>query len=391
MPEGCLPGARSLNVLSLGVNWFAPGSGGLDRVYRDLVHTLPDQGVKLRGLVLGPPEVAELTGGRVRAFGRGDRLLPMRLLRARRAVAEAIADEAPDVVAAHFALFAAPALDLLGRQKLVMHFHGPWADEAAEEGAGRLGQALRHRLECAVYTRATRVITLSQAFANLAQARYGVPADRLRVVPGSVELERFAPARSKVSARAALGWPPQGQVLLAVRRLVRRMGLDRLIAAMPAICAAVPDVTLMIAGRGAEENRLKIAAATSGVAHRIRFLGFLPEADLPLAYRAADINVVPSRALEGFGLTAAEALAAGTPSLVAPVGGLPEVVAPLSPRCVFASSETPDIATGLIAALRGALPGEEACLHYARTRFSASRVAEETGLIYREAAACPAR
>jgi glycosyltransferase involved in cell wall biosynthesis len=178
-------------------------------------------------------------------------------------------------------------------------------------------------------------------------------------------------------------------VLLAVRRLVRRMGLDRLIAAMPAVCAAAPDVTLMIAGQGAEEARLKALAAAGGVAHRIRFLGFLPEAQLPLAYRAADLNVVPSRALEGFGLTAAEALAAGTPSLVAPIGGLPEVVAPLSPDLVFASAEPHDIAAGVIAALRRA-PSEAACLDYAARNFSPARMAEDTGLIYREAASCRA-
>jgi glycosyltransferase involved in cell wall biosynthesis len=344
--------------------------------------------VAVRGLVLGPPEVAELTSGRVRAFGQGDRLLPMRLMRARRAMRQALAEQAPDVVAAHFALFAAPSLDLLRPYPLVVHFHGPWADEAAEEGAGLIGQAIRHRLERAVYGRAARVITLSRAFAALAQARYGVAPDRIRVVPGSVDLARFAPVAGRRAARAALGWPAEGVVLLAVRRLVRRMGLDRLIAAMPAVCAAVPGVTLMVAGRGAEEARLKALAASCGVAERIRFLGFLPEDHLPLAYRAADLNVVPSRALEGFGLTAAEAMASGTPSLVAPVGGLPEVVAPLSERLVFRSAETDDIAAGLIAALQGGVPDEAACLRYARQRFGSARVAEETGNIYREAAAC---
>jgi glycosyltransferase involved in cell wall biosynthesis len=389
MADGCLPEARTLRVLALGVNWFAPGSGGLDRVFSDLAHALPGEGVALRGLVLGPPEVAMLTGGRVQAFGRGDRLLPMRLLRARQAVRRAIVEAPPDVVAAHFALFAAPSLDLLRRFPLVMHFHGPWADEAAAEGTGRLGQALRRRLEGAVYGQASRVITLSRAFAKLAESRYGVAPERIRVVPGSVDLGRFAPTCGKADARAALGWPKQGPVLLTVRRLVRRMGLDRLIAAMPAVCAAVPGVTLMIAGRGAEEDRLKTLAAACGVTETIRFLGFLPEDRLPLAYRAADLNVVPSRALEGFGLTAAESLAAGTPSLVAPVGGLPEVVAPLSADLVFASAAPADIAAGLIAALRGA-PGEEACLAYARKNFAAARVAEQTGLIYREAASCRA-
>jgi glycosyltransferase involved in cell wall biosynthesis len=175
-------------------------------------------------------------------------------------------------------------------------------------------------------------------------------------------------------------------VLLAVRRLVRRMGLDRLIEAMPVVRASVPGTILMVAGHGAEEAALKTLAHNIGVADHVRFLGFLPEADLPLAYRAADINVVPSRALEGFGLTAAEALAAGTPSVVAPVGGLPEVVAPLSHNLVFQSTTCAGIAAGLIAALRGGAPGEAACLQYARATFSAARVFADTARLYRAAA-----
>lgn len=383
--DGSIPAARALNVLALGVNWFAAGSGGLDRVFRDLALGLPDANVALRGLVLGPPEASALTGGRVQAFDNGGRL-PARLFAARQAVARALRDGAPDVVAVHFALFAAPALDLLGRQPFVMHFHGPWADEAAEEGAGPFGCALRRRMERSVYLRAARVITLSRAFGDLAHRRYGVPADRISVSPGSVDLARFAPSMSKNAARDALGWPNGRPVLLAVRRLVRRMGLDRLIEAMPLVRAALPGAVLMIAGRGAEEMALKALAQRCDVADQVNFLGFLPESDLPVAYRAADINVVPSRALEGFGLTAAEALAAGTPSIVAPIGGLPEVVAPLSQDLVFRSTTPADLAAGLIAALQGGAPGEEACLRYARARFSASRVVMETARIYRQAA-----
>jgi glycosyltransferase involved in cell wall biosynthesis len=376
-----------LTVLAQGVNWFAPGSGGLDRVFRDLALSLPQQDIALHGLVLGPPDVAALTRGQVLAFGRGGKL-PMRLLAARMAMRKALLLQAPDVVALHFALFAAPTIDLLKTRPVVMHFHGPWAEEAAAEGAGPAGVAVRAGLERSVYRRATRLITLSEAFATLLQSRYGIAREKIRVVPGSVDLTRFAPKVSRAAARAALGWPAANPILLAVRRLVRRMGLDRLIAAMPAVCAAVPGAMLMIAGRGAEEGRLKSLAEASGVGDNIRFLGFVADSDLPLAYRAADLNIVPSRALEGFGLTAAEALAAGTPSLVSPIGGLPEVVAPLDANLVFRSGSAPDIAGGLVAALTGGAPGETACISYARARFAPERAAAGVAAIYREAASC---
>jgi glycosyltransferase involved in cell wall biosynthesis len=373
-----------MRVLSIGVNWFAEGSGGLDRVFKDLARDLPAQGIDLRGLVLGPQDAGALSGGAVSAFGRPGARLPERLLRARQKVASAVHRDPPDLIAAHFALFAAPALDLLGRQALVVHFHGPWADEAAEEGTGRIGQTLRRGLEAAIYRRAKRVITLSHAFAGLAVDRYGVARERLRVVPGSVDLDRFAPLLSRREARAALGWPEDGTILLSVRRLVRRMGLDRLIAAMPSILAARPDAILMIAGRGAEAEKLRALARETGYADRIRFLGFLPDEKLPLAYRAANLNIVPSQALEGFGLTAAEAIAAGTPSLVAPVGGLPEVVAELAAELVMPAA---DVAGGVVRALSGTLPDEAACLAFARQRFCPRRAAARVADVYREALA----
>jgi glycosyltransferase involved in cell wall biosynthesis len=387
MPDGVIGGAQQLRVLALGVNWFAAGSGGLDRVFHDLALAFPRAGVDMHGLVLGPPDAGERSFGHVQAFGRGGGL-PARLWQARRAIAAQWEQAPPDLVAAHFALFAFPALDLLNRRPLVMHFHGPWADEAAAEGAGRLGWLLRHRLERTVYGSATRVITLSRAFADLVCARYGVDPACVRVVPGSVDVARLAPRMSRAAARARLGWPAQARVLLSVRRLVRRMGLDRLIEAMPAIKAAVPETMLMIAGRGAEQERLQKLGEACGVADNIRFLGFLPDEDLPIAYRAADINVVPSAALEGFGLTAAEALACGTASMVTPVGGLPEVVAPLSPNLVFRSSAVADIAEGLIRGLQHGVPDEAACLLHARTCFSPARAAADVAHIYRDAAFC---
>jgi glycosyltransferase involved in cell wall biosynthesis len=379
---------RALSVLTLGMHWFRAGSGGLDRVYADLMAALPGAGVAASGLVLGPPDVAELTGGRVRAFSRPGASLPERLWRVRSLTGGLAASGRFDLVAAHFALFALPALDRLRRLPLVMHFHGPWAEEAAQEGAGGLSVAAKRALERVVYRRADRVIVLSDAFGAILRDRYGVPAARIRKVPGSVDLDRFDIPQDRARAREELGWPGDRRVLLSVRRLARRMGLDQLIAAMPRVARAEPDALLLIAGRGQQEAALRAQVAALGLESHVRFLGFLPDGDLPLAYRAAEINVVPTLALEGFGLTTVEALAAGTPSMVTPVGGLPEVVGDLSPGLIFRSGAPADIATGLIAALRGApaLPDAAACRAYARARYGAARAAAAVADVYREVA-----
>ena len=142
---------------------------------------------------------------------------------------------------------------------MVMHFHGPWSDEAAAEGAGRIGQHLRHRLEREVYRRASRVITLSRAFADYACERYGVAPRCVRVVPGSVDIARLAPSMSRAAARGRLGWPAQARVLLSVRPAGVPHGAGPADRGDAGNLRAIPQTVLMIAGRGPEQAHLQRA------------------------------------------------------------------------------------------------------------------------------------
>ena len=379
-----------LRVLAIGMNWLESSTGGLDRGYQDLLRALPHVGVEPIGLVLGPIGVEALSDGRVVAFGRKGATMPERLWRARAQAGALLRSGRFDVVAAHFAMFTAPALDRMRGRPLVVHFHGPWAGESAAEGARRLSVLAKRAVERTVYQRADRVIVLSHAFAAIARDVYGVPEAKLRLVPGTLDLSRFTATAgvSRVEARERLGWPQDRRILLSVRRLAHRMGLDGLITAMTAVVRAEPDTLLMIGGRGHAAEALHARVKALGLGRYVRFLGFVRDEDLPFAYRAAEVNVVPSVALEGFGLTTVEALASGTPSLVTPVGGLPEVVSPLSPDLVFASPAPGDMADRLIAALRGAvtLPDEAACRRYAADRYDALHSASCVAAVYREAA-----
>jgi glycosyltransferase involved in cell wall biosynthesis len=382
-PVAALP---AIGTLQIGMRWFGNGSGGLDRVFYDLANALPDQGVAVHGLVVQPADVAAQTGGRIEAFAADGASLPTRLLGARHAIGRLIDGGSIDLIAGHFALYLSGALGRLGDTPLVSHFHGPWAQESGFEGQRPLAVMMKKAVERRVYRRADRFIVLSKAFAALLVRDYGVDGGRIRIVPGSVDLDRFNDRMSRKEARDALSWPTDRPILLATRRLIARVGLDRLIAAIGIVRRSLPDVLLCIAGRGPLEPVLRKQIEDSGMAGHVRLLGFLPDADLPLAYRAADINVVPTTALEGFGLTAAEALAAGTPSMVTPVGGLPEVVADLSRDLIFASCETSELAAGLIAALKGeiAIPDSAACRAYAEARFANSLAARRTAAVYRE-------
>jgi glycosyltransferase involved in cell wall biosynthesis len=368
------------------LEWFPERPGGLNRVFYDLVRHLPEAGVEVTGLVTGSGEVVHGSNGTVVPVCPTAAPLLVRWWHFRSQAARRLQD-GYSLVAAHFALNAFPLLGLLERRPLVVHFHGPWALEAEREGAGWLGGKARQAIERRVYQRAALSITLSGAFARVLEHGYGIPAERIRIIPGGVDLVPFAGLPARAEARAVLGWPNDRPVVLAVRRLVRRMGLEDLIAAADLVRQSQRDLLLFIAGSGPLHEDLVAQTHARGLENQVRLLGRLPENHLPLAYRAADLTVVPTIALEGFGLIAVESLAAGTPVLVTPVGGLPEVVAGLSPALVVGATGSAALADALLRALRGdlALPSAEACRDYARTHYDSRQAAVRTAEVYREA------
>jgi len=376
-----------LRVFQIGMHWFPERAGGLDRMYHALAGSLPGAGVAVRGMVAGSGAVAADTHGAIAAFAPPAASVPVRLLRARRTLRAMLAQEKPDVVASHFALYTLPGLDLIRDYPTVMHFHGPWAAENQAEGVADVASRVQHRIEAAVYARCQLHIVLSMAFGRVLQTRYGVDPSRIRIVPGCVEAARFGVAMDRRAARQALGLPTDRPIVLTLRRLVRRMGLEDLVDAMTAVRQRVPDALLLIVGRGTLDAELRERIAARGLHDHVRLLGALPDAQLPLVYRAADLSVVPTLTLEGFGLTTVESLAAGTPVLVTPVGGLPEAVRDLSEALVLPASGAAALADGLADALRGTLrlPDAEACRAYVRERFDVPVIAAKVAQVYREA------
>ncbi len=381
------PGERNIDSLQIGMNWFDERPGGLDRMVSTLIQSLPAQGVAVRGLVAGTENVRTTTNGVVTPFAQADAPLIKRLLAVRRSAVELRNARMPDVVAAHFALYAAPVLGKFSRVPKVIHFHGPWGDESAHGARGQASAGARRALERHVYQRGDRHIVLSQAFGNVLHKQYGVKADSIRIVPGCVDVNHFSTDVDQHAARTALGLPQDRPILFCVRRLVSRMGLEDLIDAMFIVRQAVPDVLLTIAGKGPLMAALQARIEYRGLSQHVRLAGFVADEALPLWYRAANVSVVPTVALEGFGLTTIESLASGTPVIVTPVGGLPEAVAPLSSELVLEAGGFQALGAGLSGALLGRrpLPTQAECRAYARAHFDLPVIAAQTAAVYREA------
>jgi asparagine synthase (glutamine-hydrolysing) len=143
-------------------------------------------------------------------------------------------------------------------------------------------------------------------------------------------------------------------VILVVARLTyedRYKGIEDLIAAMPAVRAAIPDAVLHVVGRGNDLPRLQNLAKQLGVLGRgAEFLGFLDDARLAEELRTCRLFALPSKK-EGFGLVFLEAMAHGRPCLGARAGGIPEVIT--TDTGVLADyGDVPGIAAACIAALQ---------------------------------------
>lgn len=373
----------TMRTLQIGNDWPTQRVGGLNRYFSDLLRHLPGTGTAVHGMVVGPPEIKNETNGVVEPFALATDPLYQRIYRARRAARAEIRRNRVDLIASHFAVYAPPLGPLPKLPPMVIHFHGPWAAESHVERSASLSTRVKRFLEQSVYQRAQRFIVLSHSFKSELVSRYKVPEEKVVIVPGGIDIDRFHTRGSRAEARQRLGWATDRPTLLVVRRLVRRMGLETLVEAMRTVARQHPDVLLYLGGAGPIAEELLATIAASGLEKNVKLLGRISEADLPLAYRAADMTIVPTQSLEGFGMITLESLASGTPTLVTPVGGLPETIAPFAPQCIFKTFEAADMADLLMEMLRGArpLPNDQTCREYALT-FAWPLIAKRVRAVY---------
>jgi phosphatidylinositol alpha-1,6-mannosyltransferase len=152
------------------------------------------------------------------------------------------------------------------------------------------------------------------------------------VVPPGVDVDRFRPldAAARAAARARLGLPVDVPLLVGISRLVPRKGFDTLVRAAHLLAPELPGLTVAIAGAGRDRSRLERIAAGGPAA--VRFLGRVPDTDLPGLYGCGDVFVMMCRnrwaglEQEGFGIVFVEAAAAGVPQVAGASGGAADAV-----------------------------------------------------------------
>jgi glycosyltransferase involved in cell wall biosynthesis len=206
---------------------------------------------------------------------------------------------------------------------LVLHDVADWehTDTAPRAQASGPGTGVSNVVSL---SRAALIVTTSQFTAGAIARRLKIGGDRVRVVPGGVD-ERFfsEPEAAQIErVRSVYGVVPGS--ILHVGSLKSRRDLPTLVRA---VASLDPEVAprLVLAGSGPEAEGLRSMARIVGAADRLHLAGFVDDDDLPAVYRASRC-VVLAGAEEGFGLPALEAMASGSPVIVARAGALPEVV-----------------------------------------------------------------
>ncbi len=206
----------------------------------------------------------------------------------------------------------------------------------------------RKRIEKKALVSSEKIVTLSAFTKDKLCNAYRISSDKIIVIPGGVDLARFYPVADRISIRKHLSIPTDKMILLSIRNFVPRMGLEILIHAMTDVVSKIENIFLLIGGSGPLKEDLVALTRKLGLENHIRFVGFIPENDLPDYYRASDLFILPTLELEGFGLVTLEALASGVPVLGTPVGGTVEILQHFDPEYIFRSIKAEDMSELII-------------------------------------------
>ncbi len=251
-------------------------------------------------------------------------------------------------------------------------------------GQGKPETAGRQRGERQLVQSADGLLVACQREKDNLEACYAADPERINLVPGGVDFERFHPL-DRAAARRRLGFDRKEFILLSIGRLAALKGQARIIEVLAQLGN---DVRLVLVGgdgpEDPEQKRLRQLAARIGVAARVVFTGSLPHGELPAYYAAADVYVQASH-YESFGLVGLEALACGRPVVTSPVGIMATLGQRRQPGCLLTDGSPAALTAGIRALRDGACVWTPEEIHAAVGEFNWPRAATAALAAYRHA------
>ena len=170
----------------------------------------------------------------------------------------------------------------------------------------------------------SEVIVNSNYMKNEVQRLFGLPYDKINVIPNGVNLQLFSNVNIDYDFRRQYAMDNE-KIILYVGRLVYEKGIQNLIAAMPKVLDRYHDSKLIICGRGGMIDELREQVKYLGIENKVYFAGYCDSKKMQKMYKCADVAVFPS-IYEPFGIVAIESMLSGTPTIVSDVGGLNEII-----------------------------------------------------------------
>ncbi|WP_422018816.1 glycosyltransferase [Roseibium sp.] len=218
----------------------------------------------------------------------------------------------------------------------IPHIHTPhslgWWKQHDMEGADAAEMAgyrfdERIQKEFVLYRNCDHVIATTEQQVDLIAEHYQLPKDHISMIPPGIDEARFTPATPSRVATVRQKHDIRETDIYVVGRAAENKGYDLIIEALPSLLKMQPDARLVLAAgaNSVSDNALlgqwKQRASELGVSDKISWRGYVADEDLADFYRAPGIFALPSR-YEPFGMTAVEAMACGTPTVVTIHGGL---------------------------------------------------------------------
>lgn len=170
----------------------------------------------------------------------------------------------------------------------------------------------------------SEVIVNSNYMKNEVQRLFGLPYDKINVIPNGVNLQLFSNVNIDYDFRRQYAMDNE-KIILYVGRLVYEKGIQNLISAMPKVLDRYHDSKLIICGRGGMIDELREQVKYLGIENKVYFAGYCDSKKMQKMYKCADVAVFPST-YEPFGIVAIESMLSGTPTIVSDVGGLNEII-----------------------------------------------------------------
>jgi glycosyltransferase involved in cell wall biosynthesis len=171
-----------------------------------------------------------------------------------------------------------------------------------------------------------RIIAVSNA-TKCYVLRLGAKSEKTNVLHNGVDVSRFKPVRGLSNKkRKELQIPGEAKVILTVRRLVYKNGIDTLLESAAKAMRQNPKLVFLVVGTGPDHDQIRTKATQLGISENFKLMGFISDEELNSFYNAADIFVLPSKSGEGLPLVSLEAMACGLPVVATDVGGIREII-----------------------------------------------------------------